>query len=101
MQDVQDTAIAQGPPNDFTVSAATPEPRGALEVMISEVFDDGQGRRRLVEQIEDQPDCLLDLFVGIENDPPLKIVDQPRRRPEPKLAIGCLLQFVAQKAGTE
>jgi hypothetical protein len=50
-----------------------------LEVMLGEVFDDGQGRRRLVEQVEDQPDRLLDLFVGIEDDPALKIVDQPRR----------------------
>jgi hypothetical protein len=100
MQDVQDTAIAQRSPNDLTVSVATPEPRRALEVMISEMFDDGQGRWRLVEQIEDQADCLLDLFVGIENDPALKIVDQPCRRPEPKLAIGCLLQFAAQKAAT-
>ena len=78
VQDVQDTAMAQRSPNDLTVAAATPEPRGALEVMVSEVFDDGQGRRRLVEQVEDQPDCLLDLFVGIEDDPALE-----DRRPAP------------------
>ena len=52
MQDVQDAAIAQRSPNDLTVPATTPEPRGALEVMVGEVFDDGQGRRRLVEQVE-------------------------------------------------
>src|SRR4051812_7479086 len=54
VQDSQDTAMAQWSPNDLTVSPATPEPGGALEVMVSEVFDDGQGRRRLVEQVEDQ-----------------------------------------------
>ena len=64
--------MAQRSPNHLTVAATTPEPGGALEVMVSEVLDDGQGRSRLVEQVEDQPDCLLDLFVGIEDDPALK-----------------------------
>jgi hypothetical protein len=100
MQDVQDAAIAQRSPNDLIVPAATPEPRGALEVMVGEVFDDGQGGRRPVEQVKDQPHRLLDLFVGIQDDPALEIVDQSRRWPEPELALGCLLQFAAQKAGT-
>ena len=101
VQDVQDPSMAQRSPDQLTVSAATPEPCGALEVMVGEVLDDGQGRSRLLEQVEDQPDRLLDLFVGIEDDPALRIVDQPRGRSEPELALGGLLQLAAQEAGTE
>ena len=43
VQDVQDTAMAQRSPNQLTVESTTPEPGGALEVMVSEMLDDGQG----------------------------------------------------------
>ena len=43
VQDIQDTAMAQRSPNHLAVATAAPEPGGALEVMVSEVFDDGQG----------------------------------------------------------
>ena len=73
VQDVQDTAMAQRSPDQLTVAATSPEPGGALEVMVGEVLDDGQGGSRLLEQVEDQPDGLLDLFVGVEDDPALRI----------------------------
>src|ERR1035438_2216518 len=43
VQDVQNTAMAQRHQNHLIVVATPPEPGGALEVMDSEVFDDGQG----------------------------------------------------------
>ncbi len=43
VQDAEDASMAQRSPNHLAMSAATPEPRGALEVMVTEVFDDGQG----------------------------------------------------------
>jgi hypothetical protein len=100
VQNVEDAAIAQRSPSDLTVLAAAPEARGELEVMVGEVFDNGQGGRRPVEQVEDQPDRLLDLFVGIQYDPALEIIDQSRRWPEPELTLRRLLQFAAKKAGT-
>ena len=54
----------------------------------------------MIKQVEDQPDCLLDLLVGIKDDPALEIVDQPGGGPEPELAVRCLLQFAAQKPRT-
>src|SRR6185295_14805721 len=79
----------------------SPEPGGALEVMVGKVLDDGQGGNRLLEQVEDQPDCLLDVFVGVEDDPALQIVHEARGRPEPEFATGCFLQLAAQEAGPE
>src|SRR5262249_19627509 len=65
VQDVQNTAMAQRTPNQLTVASPPPEPGGALEVMVREVLDDGQGRSRLLKQVEDQTDCILDLFVRV------------------------------------
>ena len=89
--------MAQRSPNHLTVAATSPEPGGALEVMVGKVLDDGQGGNRLLEQVEDQPDCLLDVFVGVEDDPALQIVDEARGRPEPEFATGCFLQLAAQR----
>ena len=101
VQDVQDTGMAQRSPNQLTVAGTTPESGGALEMMVGEVLDDRQGGSRLLEQVEDQPDRLLDLFVGVEDDPALGIVDQPRGQPEPELALGGLLELATQEAGTK
>ena len=98
VQDVQDTGMAQRSPNQLTMASTAPETGGALEVTVGEVLDDGQGGSRLLEQVEDQPDGLLDLFVGVEDDPALGIVDQPRGQPEPQLALGGLLELAAQEA---
>jgi hypothetical protein len=43
VQNVQDTAVAERTPNQLTVASTTPEPGGALELMVSEVLDHGQG----------------------------------------------------------
>src|SRR5262249_35570654 len=100
MQNVEDAAVAQRFPNDLTVLTAALETHRELKVMVNEVFDNGQGGRRPVEQVEDQPNRLLDLFVGIQDDPTLENVDQSRRWPEPELTLIRLLQFATQKAGT-
>jgi hypothetical protein len=39
--------------------------------MVGEVLDDRQGRTRLLEQVEDHPDRVPDLLIGIEDDPAL------------------------------
>ena len=54
--------------------------------MVGEVLDHRQGRSRLLEGVEDQPDRLLDLFIGIEDDLARRVVDQPRGWPEAELA---------------
>src|SRR5262249_35292957 len=101
VQDLQDTAVAQRTADQLTVASTTPEPGRTLEMMVGEVVHDGQGGSRLLKRLEDQPDGLLDLFVGVEDDPALGIVDQPRGWPGPELALGCLLQLPAQEARAE
>jgi hypothetical protein len=70
-------------------------------VVLGEVLDDGQGRGRLLEEVKDQVQGVPDLFVGVEGHPALRIVDQPRGRPGPELALGGLLQLAAQEAAAE
>src|SRR3954451_19466226 len=94
----QDTTL---PPDQLTVAGAAPEPGGAAEVILGEVLDDGPRRSRSLEQVEDQPDRVPDLLVGIEDDPALRIVDQPRGGAEPESAVAGLLELAAQQAGTE
>src|SRR5512138_2322103 len=101
VQDGQDPAVTQGAPGQFAVADPAPEPGGAAEVMVGEVLDDGQGRTRVLEKVEDQPDRMPDLFVGVEHDPSLRVIDQPRGRPGPESAVSGLLQLAAQQAGAE
>jgi hypothetical protein len=101
MQDGQGPAVAQGAPGPLTVAGPAPEPGGAAEVMVGEVLDDGEGRTRLLERVEDRPDRMPDLFVGVEHDPSLGVIDQPRGRPESESAVSGLLQLAAQQAGAE
>jgi hypothetical protein len=48
-----------------------------------EVLDYRQRRASLLEQVEHQPDGLLDLLVRIEHDSTGRIEDQPGRWTEP------------------
>src|SRR5262249_48809931 len=52
VQDGPDPTMAEGFPDQVTVSSTTPKPSGATEVVLGEVLDDGQGRGRLVEEVE-------------------------------------------------
>src|SRR5690242_1646538 len=92
VQDGQDPIMAEGFPDQVALSSTTPKPGGTTEVVLGEVRDDGQGRGRLLEEVEDQAQGVPDLFVGVEDDPALRIVDQPRGRSEPELALGGLLE---------
>jgi len=98
VEDGQYPTVAQGSPDQFTVAGPPPPTGGEKELMVAKVLDDRQGRTRFLEQIEDEPQGLLNLFVGIKDDPTSGVVDQPRRRTETELAFVSLLQFAAQEA---
>src|SRR5262249_37278590 len=93
--------MAEGFPDQVAVSSPTPEPSGTTEAVLGEVLDDGQGRGRLVEEVEDQAHRVTDLLVRVEDDPALGVVDQSRGRSEPELALAGLVQLASQHSATE
>src|SRR5262249_19101181 len=101
VQDGQDPIMGERFPDQVAMSSPTPKPSGTTEVVLGEVLDDGQGRGRLLEEIEDQAHGVPDLLVRVEDDPALGVVDQSRGRSEPELALASLLQLATQESATE
>ena len=63
-------------PEQFAIMGFAPETLGEEQAVLAEVLDDRQGGTRQLEPREQQPDGLLHLFVGIEDQSAGRVEDQ-------------------------
>ena len=98
VEDRQDAAIGQRLPGQFAVMEAAPTPRGKEQVVCRKMLDHDQGRTRLIKQVKDEPDGLLNLLIRIEHELTGGVIAEARGRTEMELAFLSFFQLAAQEA---
>jgi hypothetical protein len=80
VQDTQDRGVGKGGPAQFPFVGAMAVPAGEHQPGLVEFFDDGVRGSGGVEGGEEVADGVLDGLVGVEDDAPGRVVDQPDRQ---------------------
>jgi len=93
VKNVKHPAVLEGSEDDLAGSRPGNEPAGEENSLCLEVPHDALGRTGSAEGVEHQLHRPVDLFVRIEDDPVLAIVDQSYRRPYPQLTPTGLVQL--------
>lgn len=76
-------------------------PRRKEQTLLPEVPDGGAHRSGARESLEEQTDTLLDLFVGVQHHPPIRVVDQAHRQRAAQLAAPRLVEDAAAQTGSQ
>src|SRR5215813_1143356 len=101
VQDRENSATGQTPPDQLTVIRPAPETSRKPQLMFGEVRHNGEGRRVLCEQIKNQPNGSLDFLIRVDDDLACRGVDQPNGWAKVQVSFLGLGQFADEQSLTQ
>ena len=82
----------QGHPSQLALLRSGNDLGREEQAMLPEVLDRGAQRAGAIERLKEQPYCLLHLLVGVEDDAPAGVVDEPHRQAAAQIASASLVE---------